>query len=93
MESHFSQRTREVGYPTVSKFVRESRFLTGLGARFGMTSLFSNSFPSLSAVGAFFRLEEVPGFAVFFVAAAASGIASEGVDADHAAASEGADWN
>ncbi len=32
-----------------------------------------------------FWLEEVPGFAVFFVAAAASGTASEGVDADHAA--------
>ncbi len=43
--------------------------------------------------GAFLGLEEVPGFAVFFVAAAAAGVAAEGVDADHKASDDGADGN
>jgi hypothetical protein len=36
-------------------------------------------------------VEEGPGFAVFFVAAAAAWVATEGVDADHEASAEGAD--
>ena len=36
-------------------------------------------------------VEEVPGFAIFFEAAAAAGVAAEGVDADHEASDDGAD--
>ncbi len=43
VESHVSQKRRDMGHPAVVVASANSRFLTGLSARFGMTSLISRA--------------------------------------------------